>query len=895
MLTLIRTSFVQYLRDDTINYEYCELRACFCFVMSVFTYDPNPPRVASPWLASEDSERRHGTSRSASASNDGDSDHSPEPNIERLDAEPQDGPIEYKLHLLLRPRRRYDVMSTASRVSGSQQSRARPKPSSKAKNSTPPTSSAQTRQSRLAQLTTQLLWRLQQSSPYHAKGRGELVIPKLPDDGESLELLVKPQRLLPGLEESNGALYEIGVSDDGTFVGLTKDEMDESMTTLKIMAASLGCRVEVQRMKLVGNCEWTEASGAALSPEGARLKADLWVAEALVMPILEPQKDPNGESDDSTKPGASAPISVSRTVQLRVSLTGPTTSGKTTLLGTLANGKLDNGRGSSRIDLLKHRHEVVSGQTSSVAQELIGYKERRIFNYAGPTIESWTDIHDHAEDGRLVFFSDSAGHLRFRRTILRGLVGWAPHWTLLCITANGSDAPGHGSHSLTGTTDDLVGDVTGGMDLAIAHLDLCLRLEIPLVILITKYDLAKKDKLRSTLNMILTKVKATGRTPKLVAPKQTDDPALSEIPVASQQKVQEEIIREMAGPDQLLSIVPIILTSAVSGLGIGVVHALLNSLPIPPAPTSRDFMPEMLNPEQPACLFHIDDKYELAGHSSDKSAIVVAGYLRFGTLSIGDRVVLGPFPIEDDGEARSLMPRDHPSPSGLSVSHPTFAELARFASRKAASATTAKGEWRGATIVHVRNLRLPVRTMEAGQAGTVQIVFDDPVEDLSDVDSLFERSRPAGVIRKGQVLAIPSQHMLDTGLSLQAASGLKATFKDAKVASLSVGCLVNIYVATVRAAARILKVIRQLPDADVRKFADEGHDDVFGMEDSLELDKSHPEDDFSFSSGQYVVTLELLANREWIELGSRVVLMEGGKQGSSGLEGYVGNVIEIAE
>jgi GTPase len=785
-------------------------------------------------------------------------------------------------------------MSTTSRVAGSQQSKIRPKPSSKAKSNTPPTSSAQTRQSRLAQLTTQLLWRLQQSSPYHAKGRGELVIPKLPDDGESLELLVKPQRLLPGLEESNGALYEIGVSDDGTFVGLTKNEMDESMTTLKIMAASLGCRVEVQRMKLVGTCEWTEASGAALSSEGARLKADLWVAEALVMSILEPQKDPNGESEDATKQGTSAPIKASRTVQLRISLTGPTTSGKTTLLGTLANGKLDNGRGSSRIDLLKHRHEVVSGQTSSVAQELIGYKDAKIFNYASPTIESWTDIHDHAEDGRLVFFSDSAGHLRFRRTILRGLVGWAPHWTLLCITANGSDAPSHGSHSLSGATDDL-GDVTGGIDLAVAHLDLCLQLEIPLVILITKYDLAKKDKLRNTLNMILTKVKATGRTPKLIAPKQADDPALSEIPTASHQKVQEDIIREVAGSDRLLSIIPIILTSAVSGLGIGVVHALLDSLPVPPVPTSRDLMPEVLNPEQPASLFHIDDKYELASHTSDKSAIVVAGYLRFGTLSIGDKVVLGPFPVEDDGEARSLMPRDHPSPSGLSISQPTFAELARFASRKAASATTAKGEWLDATVVHVRNLRLPVRTMEAGQAGTIQIVFDDPVEDLSDVDSLFERSRPAGVIRKGQVLAIPSRHMLDTGLSLQAASGLKAIFKDDRVTLLSVGCLVNVYVATVRAAARILKVIRHLPDADARKLTDDGHEDVFGMEDSLELDKSHLEAGTGFTNNQYIVTLELLANREWVELGSRVVLMEGGKQGSSGLEGYVGNVIEIAE
>ncbi|KAI0136684.1 hypothetical protein BJ170DRAFT_25179 [Xylariales sp. AK1849] len=860
---------------------------------SIFTFGDNPQRVSSPWLASEDSDKKSGADGSVSATNGNDSVQAQELNVERLEAEPQDGPIEYKLHLLLRPRRKYDVMSTASRNSGSQQSRPRGPLFGRPGNSPQP-SSSQMRQNRLTQLTTQLLWRLQQSLPYHSQAKSDLVIPQLPEDMNNVEFLKTPQKLLPGLESSNGALYEIGVSDDGTFAGLTKGEMDESMTTLKIMAASLGCRVEVQRMKVVGNCEWTEPSEAGDMPEHSRLQADLWVAESLVVPILEPQKRPHSDNEGHTaQDHSSTPIKVSLTDQLRVSLIGPTTSGKTTLLGTLANGTLDNGRGSSRIYLLKHRHEVVSGQTSSVAQELIGYKDISIFNYAGVNIETWTDIHDHAEDGRLVFFSDSAGHLRFRRTILRGLVGWAPHWTFFCITADGSDISTRAAHSLSGSTNNL-GDVAGRIDLAMAHLDLCLRLEIPMVIVITKYDLAKKDILRNTLNTIFTRIKATGRSPKLLASTQPDDAKLSEIPTSSQQKVKRDIIEAITSADDLLSLVPVVLTSAVTGLGIGMVHALLNSLPMPPPPTARDYAPSVLNPEQPNALFHIDDKYELATHSSDNSATVVAGYLRFGTLSIGDKVVLGPFPADDD-ETRSLIPQDHPSPGdGLSISHPSSAELARVTYRNAVSAAAVKGEWRNATIVNIRNLRLPVRTMEAGQAGTVQIVFDDPIKELSDADSLFERVKPPGVIRKGQVLAVPSRHMLDTGLSLQAASGLKATFKDVGVASLSVGSLVNVYVATVRAAARVLRVIRQLP-SDPRKVASEEHDDVFGIANNIELGKTRSEADINFSYHEYAVSLELLTNREWIELGSSVVLMEGGKQGNSGLEGYVGKVIEIAE
>ncbi|ORY62185.1 elongation factor Tu GTP binding domain-containing protein [Pseudomassariella vexata] len=866
---------------------------------SIFTFDDNPPRVSSPWLASEETAKKSASEATDQVGYGNESVQANEPKLYRLEAEPQEGPIEYKLHLLLRARRAYAFMSTTSKGSGSPQSNsARPMKSTRPTN-VPLASSAQTRQNRLQQLTTQLLWRLQQSSPHHSTGKGQLVIPKLPEDSDDMEDLVKPQQLLPGLEESNGALYEIGVSDDGTFVGLTKEEMDESMTTLKVMAASLGCRVEVQRMKTVGNCEWVESSGSKGIPIGKVLQGDLWVAEALVTPILEPQKDQDAVSAQGSLPnGSLTPVPerrASKTEQLRVSLIGPTTSGKTTLLGTLANGTLDNGRGSSRIDLLKHRHERVSGQTSSVAQELIGYKDNRIFNYVGMGINTWTDIHDHSEDGRLVFFSDSAGHLRYRRTILRGLVGWAPHWTLLCIAGNEIAGASRGAHSLSGTPDDL--DLAGAADLAMSHLDLCVRLEIPMVIVITKYDLATKVTLRSTLSSIFSKIKAAQRTPKLLVSTQTDSADLTHIPPTSQEKVTMEITDAIQRSGNMLSVVPVVLTSAVSGQGIGLTHALLRSLPMPPPPTARDYVGQALNPEQPASLFHIDDKFDLKSfrtqdssiHGADGSATVVAGYLRFGRLSIGDKVVFGPFPAEEDEDVRGLVPRDHPSPGrGLSLSHP-------WAARNAVSASTIHGEWHNATIMNIRNLRLPVRTMEAGQAGTIQVAFDEPFEETSGIDdALFERVKPSSRhIRKGQVLAIPSQHMLDTGLTLQAATGFTATFNDMNVKSLQIGNLVNVYVATVRAAARILHIVRQHSRLDTRRVASEDHDDVFNMADSIDLGRAQSEADVDDFDIEYTVSLELMTSREWIELGSRVVLMEGGSKDGSGLDGFVGKVTEV--
>ncbi|KAI0008899.1 hypothetical protein F4779DRAFT_413247 [Xylariaceae sp. FL0662B] len=866
---------------------------------SIFTFDHDPPRVNSPWQSGQNSEWRPSTNRSASAGAIVESEQPFESHVERLEAEPQDGPIEYKLHLLLRPRRTYSRMSTTLRIPGSQQ-QARPLRQTKlSKQASPPlATSTQTRQNRLQHLTTQLLWRLQQSSPYHTTARGDLVIPKLPQDNADLAALEKPGKLLPGLEESNGALYELGVADDGTFVGLTKDEMDESMTTLKVMAASLGCRVEVQRMKAVGSCEWTDSSSGL----GNHVKAaDLWVAEALIMPILSGQSSPDGHRVDDN--GAVPRRGASTTDQLRVSLTGPTTSGKTTLLGTLSNGMLDNGRGSSRVNLLKHRHEVASGRTSSIAQELIGYEGGRILNYNVDDINEWPDIHDRAENGRLVFLLDSAGHPRYQRTTLRAQVGWAPHWTLLCIAANEYEAPAPGVHSLS-ESDEAAGAEVASMDLAMTHLDLCLKLAIPLAILITKSELAQRASLKHKLNAVFTKIKATGRRPKLLTSTTHDGDSLAEVPGNDLKTIKDEVIDLIIESNNPLCVVPIILTSAVKGMGIGLTHALLQGLPVPPPPTARDFVPLALNPEQPAALFHIDEVFEMSlsraqaivEPGASESAPVVTGYLRFGRLSIGNKVVLGPFPGEDE-DAGALVPKDHPSPGyGLSIPHPSSAEFARLNSRNILPASKIDGEWRDARIVNIRNLRLPVQTIEAGQAGSIQVVLDEPSGETPEADTLFEKAKPSiARLRKGQVLAIPSQHMVDTGLSLQAASGFIASFKTSDVKSLSVGSLVNAYVGMVRAAARVLRVTRQKSDLDARRATTEDHDDVFGINDHIELERTKSEADLDEYHSEYHISLELLTNREWIELGSRVVLLEGGIKDKSGLEGYVGQVIEVAE
>lgn len=528
---------------------------------------------------------------------------------------------------------------------------------------------------------------------------------------------------------------------------------------------------------------------------------------------------------------------------------------------------------------------------------LIGYKnngldENLIYSFSDRNIDSWEAIHDSSRDGRLVFVSDSAGHLRFRRTILRGLIGWAPHWTLLCLTANDSESKGRSTPTLSAD------DAESEIDQAKSYLDLCLKLRMPLVITITKLDIATTASFRITLTKILAAVKKAGRIPKLLI-KQRIQSDPTRVPAIDEDDIQP-LIAEMKERGNLLDVVPIVSTSAVKGEGVGLLHALLQNLPIPPTPTARDYFGDALNPEQPASVFHIEDKFSLSAlygnavKDEDEAdhGTVIAGHLRFGHLAVGDKILVGPFPPEDD--SRVITPEDRGSPGGegLSLSHPSSSELGRLAMRNAIPASAIKGEWHTAHIVTIRNLRLPVRLLEPGQAGTVGIVFEPPKETLNNSDSVFERppwSPPK--IRKGMVLAMPSKHMLQTGLSLQAASGVTGLFEDASTAALIVGSIVKVYIASVRASARILRVSPTwtYPDGDADEEEDE---DVFVLSD----EKAHGDE-----AGQrdgtlvYEVQLELLSQREWVEMGSRVVILEGGGRDMSGLEGFVGKVIEIME
>lgn len=66
---------------------------------------------------------------------------------------------------------------------------------------------------------------------------------------------------------------------------------------------------------------------------------------------------------------------------LRVAVVGNVDAGKSTLLGVLTHGELDNGRGTARQRLFRHKHEMETGRTSSVGNDILGFdSEGRVVN-----------------------------------------------------------------------------------------------------------------------------------------------------------------------------------------------------------------------------------------------------------------------------------------------------------------------------------------------------------------------------------------------------------------------------------------------------------------------------------------------------------------------------------
>ncbi|KAH0843750.1 hypothetical protein FOPE_08491 [Fonsecaea pedrosoi] len=908
---------------------------------SIFTYQDEPPRIHSPWSTPGSStpqplhhSREHLYIGGAYVT------HA----LMKLEPERQDGPTEYKLHLLLRPRRKFLSTTTSSSIPGSQHYTPMVQAAIESSRSLGdslfdrPLSqpSAQTRQTRLQQLTTQLLWRLQQSSPFHSSSNADLVLPLLPEATPRLGVPERPAKLLPGLEESQGALYEIGVADDGMLAGLVEDELQESLTNLKAMAASLGCTTNILRKVPVGACEWVDSDSETGHTETR--KDVLWVAEVLVYPDTRGSADADiprttlDTSVDSSRPeDVSDLVDHASTDQFRVTLVGATAVGKSSLLGTLSTSTLDNGRGKSRLSLLKHRHEIASGITSSVAHELVGYSENRhsqaaVINYASGNVSSWLDIHNLAK--RLVLLSDSPGLPKFSKSAFRSLISWRPSWTILCVAADGNSEATNRTAATSSQGYSNSGNAES-WDLSLSYLALCLRLKLPLVVTITKMDIATKAGLRLVLAKILSALKAAGRKPVMLSSVPGPPPA-SEQGVAlpglqvmyERDQVEVERLVESIQNDAERSTVPILMTSAVTGVGISKLHALLRSMPTTCRPKQSPWRGHATNP----ALFHIDEVFSIppsrvftldTENRIAKQGIVLCGHLSCGILSVGDTMLLGPFNLDSDGLSTNA------SQSALSASSYAAGESlyteglsSSVLARSYQGETPQHSDQRYQTwatflqvrIVSLRTLRLPVMRMHNGETGTIG------VELLNDEHATIALSRA----RKGMVLADVTQNL--AGYRSFSARFPTSDFAQTTSPVLILGGHAIVYINSIRAAVKVTAVAldedeqfsaravatSSRDDSELFHFdiGDDDDDNGAAVEVCGDGDGNGEGSKPNEERREIRVSFRFVSTAEWMEVGDQVLVVPtmtatgpvtGPAPASNlgGLAGFIGTVCEV--
>lgn len=292
------------------------------------------------------------------------------------------------------------------------------------------------------------------------------------------------------------------------------------------------------------------------------------------------------------------PPSVALTPEVRCAVVGNVDSGKSTTLGVLTRGALDDGRGRARVSLFRHKHEIESGRTSSVGMEILGF---------GPSGEPILPPSSHANDpeairhekmsweaisiqsAKIVSFIDLAGHEKYLKTTLYGLTSGAPSCVILIVGAN-----------------------AGLIGMSKEHLAIALALSVPVVVCITKIDMTPPNKLAETIKQVTKILKS---------------PGCRKTPVFVNNMEQAVELSEVFAKQRLC---PIFQLSNVTGQGLDFLRTFLNLLP----PSEGDT--EKFAADQPLeyCITEV--------WSVPYVGTVVDGIINSGRLKKDDAILFGP-------------------------------------------------------------------------------------------------------------------------------------------------------------------------------------------------------------------------------------------------------------
>jgi GTPase len=300
----------------------------------------------------------------------------------------------------------------------------------------------------------------------------------------------------------------------------------------------------------------------------------------------------------------------SKNEEIGIVVCGPVDAGKSSLVGVLTTGELDDGRGKARKSVFHHHHEAESGRTSAISQNVIKYEKTdenklklininnsvRINKKFDPKTVALIDMNNNEikseikSEIKIVSLIDLAGHEKYLKTTVYGVTGMFPDRGIVVIGAN-----------------------TGITKLTKEHIGLMICIKIPFMIIITKIDMAPDNiykELQDTLKKLLHR-NASNKTLYYI------DNNIDE--------TTNNYISMIKNPD----IIPVITVSNKNGFNINNLHKIIYSIP------PRDKF--ALQPSN-GTLIYIDGRFTVPG-----IGLVVSGMIKGDTIKVKQKMFMGPY------------------------------------------------------------------------------------------------------------------------------------------------------------------------------------------------------------------------------------------------------------
>ena len=277
---------------------------------------------------------------------------------------------------------------------------------------------------------------------------------------------------------------------------------------------------------------------------------------------------------------------------VRIAIVGNVDSGKSTLCSVLTKGIMDDGRGAARVRVFNYPHEASNGRTSSVGQEIMGWDEKGVQQFAERFVQNknkyWAEV--VSRSAKFVSLIDLCGHEKYLKTTMLGMVGLVPDYAMIIVGAN-----------------------MGISKMTKEHLGISLAIKLPFFIVMTKIDMVEKVVADKTIEELKTLLKTN---------------AVNRKPVLISNDKDMEVCADAIVSDRIC---PIFTVSSVNGENVDRLTKFIYNL------RTRNQFNEMIGSIDAPVEFDIHERFVVTG-----VGLVVSGTLRSGTIKIGQVLLCGP-------------------------------------------------------------------------------------------------------------------------------------------------------------------------------------------------------------------------------------------------------------